>query len=243
MGYRTATYLEFKNIFSDWNVKKTTGGNVADVALSMANRAQLKLWQYRDWDALKRLLTLSGDNALDSDNEFILPANFGRMYRAFYDTNDDTLPDGYFYLQDGDQTRRYEIRTTFTKADGYVRTIKFGCAPTEIPILRYIIELEALATDADILFFPLELMVKQAQVLRLTDKGISGSEYEVVKKELRAELSDFTGANFTRNTNTVLTLKDSAGKPIIIDDTSLDGADTGSNTRSSRDRDNSRRYT
>lgn len=220
MAYFADTYTQIKNRFLDFlkGERSNDGGNVADVTLDYANRAQQSLWQRREWCYLvkEQSLTLSGLTAN-------LPTDFGRVVLVGHDSDGDGKPE-YFYFANGGRQNGYKIRDAFTKASGHVFTMTFFIAPSSTPVLYYIKKLDDFTGEGtEYSYFPAELMLMKMEELYLIDAGLVGNDLAAVQTAFKREVRDYEQAHQYTNAEMMMRQLDAYGREINNDGYALDG--------------------
>jgi hypothetical protein len=218
MGAFDSKVSDIKSELNDWlNVR---GGEVQDLALSLINRAIDSLWRYRAWDLLIKNHTFT----LDSNNQSLMPADFGRIIFVGYDSNGDGVPDWFFFNGCKDTGKRYDLTTTFSKTTGLALTIKFPSTPSANPVMKYVIGLDKVEIDTDYLFFPSTLVLRAAQKAHAIDKSISGLEVNAINNDYDALLRDYSHAYYHIDRSMEMFQQDKYFNAISNEGYSLDGA-------------------
>jgi hypothetical protein len=217
MGYFTDTYETLKNNLLDYITNISRGQNVADIPLSLANRAQNNLWSKKPW------CDLSTDvDVVLSGGSYSFPANFGRIISLWADLSGTGIPE-YWYYEGNDSTRGYKLRDAFTKASGHAWTITFNYAQSSGVKMIYQRLLEDLSDDADLLFFPLNLMLLECQKIYLREKG-DLKELAAIEIAFEIEFKDFCNAHQWINYDPSPVLRDRNANRVFVEAYSLDGS-------------------
>lgn len=187
MPIYTETYLQISNRYKEWLTDQDRIGDfVTDVIKDNINRARQRLWESNYWDDLmvEQSLTLV-------DKAVTLPSNYGKTHSVFHDTDSDGKPD-YYYYRDGRPAEGYKLRDIYDKDTGHSFKMTFYLDPNETPIILYqkIID-DFTGTDTEKLFFPGELLLKEAQLLHKEDADDLGTDYDKLKIKRDLIYSDY----------------------------------------------------
>ena len=217
MSYGAGTYTEFANRLNDWLIASSTGANVTNYALDLANRAQNWLTMHRLWDDQLKTQSLT----LVS-NAASMPADYAALEGIYYDSDSDNKPDGYFY-RNGRVNSGYKITDVFTKA-GHARTITFNGTVSETPILQYQYFLDDfIGTGTEYSFFPGELLFRTAQMLQIISTGLVNREQQQVLTFQKDVLKEYEAHHLWVNSAMRVDLLDNQGKNINTNDYNLSG--------------------
>lgn len=221
-NHATSTQTVYNQIL-DWLTDiSNDSNNVNNIALNIANRAQDRLWRYKDWDYLVKDLELSGDYALDSDYSVTLPDDFGRIMKVGYDSDNDGKMDFYFY-KGGDVTSGYKIRDTFTKAAGHSFSMTFFRSPSStITVVYQAVLTDFTASGTEYSYFPGDLLFAMAKKVYLEESPMP-DELNVVNAELNTLLMDYVQKHQYVNSDMRAVLNDEAGDEVDNISMSLDG--------------------
>ena len=221
MAYFSSTYLDdIKPILLDWLTNSGSSKNVADLPLSLANRAQKNLWSKKPWSGLVTRISLS----LTSGYTF-LPVDFGRIVDIYADLDGNGVGD--YWLFDGDSyDRGYYIESLFSKEGGYVNKITFNYSQPASPQLRYQKMLDDFtggATD-EYSFFPAELILLEAQRINTLGKG-NIKEWNALSNAFAEQYKDFCNTAQWVNQDNMPRVNDINGYQIQTETYSLGGND------------------
>lgn len=204
----------------DWLNNRVSGINVSDVCLSLVNRAQKNIWHLREWQRLYKDATLTITN-----NAASLPADFGREIYIGSDLSGSGKED-YIFKREGEIGIGYKITGSFSKSSGQTLTITFY-EPYETGTsikLRYVPYLEDFTgSGTEYSYFPANLIILQAQVIRTMEKGDS-AELPTLLNLFDRALIDYS--NLVQNNNSYHLLsdvRDRWGYPIQSQRYTLDG--------------------
>jgi hypothetical protein len=227
MGAWNSKVTDIYNELNDWvNVR---GGSVADLALSLINRARRSLWQEYAWDYLVKTHTFDM-----VDNSSLFPVDFGRLLRVYYSATNNGIADWYFSRNDRRLDRGYKIESTFSKEAGVVLNIKFNQTPSYAPLLDYVIDMPDCEAQTDFLFFPANLIYRGAQLQHIVDKPEKNSEVQAIQNAYDVELRNFIQAHQCNDCAMEVVQQDSYFNAIGNESYSLDGnLDTTFKNRSS----------
>lgn len=216
---RADTYNNIANRFKDWLPANNTGGNVTDVTLSFMNSAQNNLWQKYNWEYLVKEYSLT----MTSDAQ-ALPSDCGKIIRVAHDSDNDGRFDFDYFNNTRDTARGYKLRDAFTKAAGHVQTIEFFNSPSHTPVLVYQMELDQFeGTGTEYSFFPMELLLLQAQMLYQGEGGLVDSELDRIRIQYNETLLDYVQSHQYNNSDMVFEVNDYEGNRIEFDGMSLNG--------------------
>jgi hypothetical protein len=215
-------YATIKNRLSDV-LNIGDNGAVADPVKEYANRAQRRLWQESDWDALIKESALT----IATGNLASVPLDFGREVTMYQDTNGDGKPD-FFYYKDGRARGGYKVVNTFVKSGtGAGNTLKFQFyqAPASTVYLRYMVKLDDFTGSGDeYSFFPADLVVITAQMIHMTEAGIDPNQLQAIKDERQRQINIYRAEALNNNQDTAREIKDASGNTVIMDTPLLDGS-------------------
>lgn len=195
MAYGSEVFSTAYNRMKDWLIEANDGGNVTDLALDLLNRAQERLRMYRPWEELvkQQALTVSSKTAS-------LPSDCGEILALWHDSDSDGHPDFYYYNRSRRVDTGYRMTDSFTKAAGHARTITFYAAPSYTVYLEYIIKLDDFANSGtEYSFFPIDLLVAQAQIIHYTEQDLVDEGYRAVFDNWQRLLVDYEQAHSWRN--------------------------------------------
>jgi len=233
MAYLNNTYEEIANSFKEFLVHSNVGNDVTDYALSYINRAQEDLNVYRDWADLvtRSQLTLTNKQAT-------LPRDCAKILSVFDDGDGDGLPNNFYFLRTTRTNNGYYIISTFAKATGRSRAIKFYYSVQSATYVRYLKRLENFTgTGTEYSFFPLDLILSKAQMMYLKDNGrLSGTDYQMAASAFATALIDFQNAMQNENADMRMESKDDHGKRVGVESYSLSNG-TDENVNSGYDND------
>lgn len=208
---------DIKNELNDW--LNTRGGLVADLALSLINRAIEQLWLRREWDMLRKTYTMT----LDVNNSCTVPSDFGRLLFVGRDADSDGVLDWYYSNGDRDYYKRYELSTALSATNNVTIAIKFPFAPASNPILGYVVKLNKVVNDTDGLFFPATLVLLTAQKIHATGKSMSGLEINGINNAWKELIMDYEESNYHIDKSMSKWQQDSNFNRLSIENYSLDG--------------------
>jgi len=218
MAYNAELYSEIEPRLADW--LQNTGGSVSDLPLDLLNRSQHRIEGERQWSYLtvEATLTLSGTSAT-------LPADFGKLIALGL----DPVGNGrisWFFVNRGKEERWYKIIPAFSKATGHAWTIKWETAPSSSPVIRYQKRLvDFVGTGTEYSFFPGELLLRTAQMIRIVEKGLSGPEMRAITDDRDRLFHDYKQAHQYEDAPMDMVQIDEAGNDLSMDIVSLDGND------------------
>lgn len=217
-NYRNRPYSEFSPILTDW--LREEGGAVTDLTLSLLNRAQDWLYQYRAWDELIKYLQLT----LSATNTITLPATYGGILLAvFCDTNGDGKSDKYYY-KDAPVDCGYRLENTFAKATGHSTLLRFFSTPPENPYIKYPVLLDDFTgASTEYSFFPADLLIATAQMIHIQEADLVGNEYQAVVDKQAVLLRDYELSHQHQNIEMNMRQTDESGNEIENDSYDLDG--------------------
>ncbi|CAK0768800.1 conserved hypothetical protein [Gammaproteobacteria bacterium] len=214
----TGLYENVKPRLNDW--LNAIGGEVADLALDLCNRARVKIWQEADWEPLIKRVDLTLDAALS----VTLPADFGKIINCNFD------PLGYgkaigYYSKDGSLQYGYKIDYPMVVTSGFTAPIlTFFFAVPFPPKLVYKATLAAFTgVGHEATFFPEELILRAAQLCHITENGIGNTEYQLIEREYLKELNRYKSQVQGVNADQRQDIKDDAGNIIRIKTADLGG--------------------
>lgn len=205
-----------------------TGGNVSNLALDLMNRAQEELRIYRPWSDLVRTTDLTL-----TDNAATLDDVVGEVFAAYADTDDDGLPDKWFWNSSKRVDDGYVIRDAFAKDTGHSRTITFYRAPSNTVTLEYITKLEDfVVADVDedddsyaaaYSFFPNSLLVARAQRIHALEGGVPDpNEYNGLMDREKDLLTDYSQSHEYINIDMRMELLDDDAVGVDLETYSMD---------------------
>lgn len=209
----------------DWLNNRVVGQNVADIPLSLTNRAQKNVWLLREWQRLFIDLALTVTN-----NNATLPDDFGREVQIGTDIASSGKVD-LMYKREGEIGTGYKITGVFTKAAGTVLTITFfDPLYTEDTIyLRYIPILPNFTgSGTEYSYFPANLIILQSQIIDTREKG-KIQENNVLVRSFEDELIKY--CNLVQNNNVQHNagdIYDRTGCQVYTSSYRLDGSFEGS---------------
>lgn len=220
------TYTSIKNVLSDW--LQGEGSAVTDLELDLINRAKDYLARYRQWDELKKRLTLT----LDSDGRTVtnFPTDIQAIVEVGLDTDGDGRLDYFFHRDDYRPGRGYYIVNSFTVAAGHSRAMVFNDPPSGDPVMVYHVSLADFAgSGTEYSYFPKELMIKTAQKLFIEDSG-AHDEYGVIDKAFREQMREYEQLHQYQNTAMHQEVLDNWYNPLEFDGAALDGKEVDRTT-------------
>jgi hypothetical protein len=207
-------YSDIANDFNNW-VQAEGSSYTADLALRYLNRAQNTLWMnpVNGWDYLivdRVALTIGTDLVAT------LPDECRKVIAIYVDMNADGKPKIYYY-KDGRIMFGFRFTDTYSAAAGHAFSVKFFYSPIGgTAYLRYQKTLpDFTGTGNEYSFFPGELLLLCAQVIRTREKGMI-QEYSVLDKEYRHLLKDFKQQHQHNCEEISVEINDANGTPIII---------------------------
>jgi hypothetical protein len=229
--YRNRKYSEFSPTLTDW--LREEGGAVTDLTLSLINRAQDWLYQYRAWDELIKV----EQRTLSATNSITMPATYGGILLAvFCDTNGDHKPDRYYY-KDGAIDSGYRLQNTFAKATGHSVVLQFFSTPPANPYIKYPVVLaDFTGSGTEYTFFPSDLLLATAQLIHIQEADLVGNEYKAILDKQATLLRDYEQSHQHQNVELNMRQTDESGEQIANDSIDLD---SGSDARYVDDFDNS----
>lgn len=210
-------------------VFSSVGNNVSNLDLDLLNRAQMWLSQYRQWDALVKVIPMT----LDSTKSMVLPSDINAILEVYVDLAGIGKPTLWYYQNAPDIAQRYTIIDTFDSSTGHSWKISFPLyGVIQGPLyMRYSYNLaDFVGTDeagnelVEYSFFPPNLLIRCAQKMHYEDKGITGDSVQVAINAFNEELRKFELNSQYNNQQLDLTIKNRYGMPIKIYGHSLDGA-------------------
>lgn len=220
MSYHKTEFLQdIKNPLLDWLRVSGTGKNVQDKALSLANRAQWNLWAKKPWTNLTTKVQISL-----VDGSYTFPDNFGRLVEMFADLT-GTGTEDYWYYQGSDYEHGYDLTDSFTNAAGHSWVITFNYAQQSSVYMRYQRNIEKFTSsqETQYSFFPANLVLLEAQKIRIREKGNS-KQYQLAKDGFDEAFKDFSNATQWINFDSTPRMNDRYGQEIQGGSYSLDGS-------------------
>lgn len=216
MAYLNDTYSNISNRFNDW-LQEIGGGNVSDVALDTLNRAQAWLLGYMHWDGIikRETLTVSSGSAT-------LPTDLIAILEIYTDSDSDGKPDAYYYNEAGTNDGYY-ITNSFTKAAGQSKTINFYDSNiSNSPTVVYLGDLtDFTGSGTEYSYFPGELLLRTAQMLRIEETGLVGAEMTVIINSQQRLLRDYVEMEQNQNAEPRMRVNDMLGNEVILTGTDL----------------------
>ncbi len=216
------TFEQVADRFKEWLVDRDLEGDyVENIALDYINRANQNLWGRAFWDDLMvhAALTLSNKQAT-------FPADYGRTYCVYHDQDSDGKPD-FFYCKDGRYGQGYRLTRTYSPAAGSSFTAKFFATPSYTPYLLYQKRLDDFTgTGTEYIFWPAELLLKEAQCVCKEDDDDLDASYDKLSLRRNQLLEDLKTYHQFANTDFRMEQNDAAGTPVSNEDFNL--ADGGS---------------
>lgn len=218
-GYFNDTYKDnLRPVLLDYITNTTRGQNVADIALSLVNRAQHNLWAKKPWCDLATDVSV-----ILSANSYSFPADFGRIISIWGDLSGTGVPE-YWYYEADIYERGYKLRDSFTKAAGHAWTITFHSAQSAAVNMIYQRLLDDFTGEGDeILFFPTNLMLLECQKIALREKG-DLKELGATLTAFEEEFKDYCNAHQWVNYDPTPRLNDRNGNRIAVEQYTLDGS-------------------
>jgi hypothetical protein len=217
---------DIEPILKDWLVFHSKGKSISNYPLSLANRAQKKIWLMREWQRLFSDVALTLTN-----NVAALPSDFGREVIVGSDLGSSGKID-FFYKREGETGQGYKIEDSFTKAGGhsYAMTFFNPLYSSTTIYLRHIKKIDDfVGTGVEYSYFPADLIILQAQIIFISMKeGIK--EYQLYKKEFDLMFWDYCNSVQHCNTDLSFKLIDKNGNMVVVPSCGLDGE--GSEVRS-----------
>ena len=229
MGYFTDTYKNtLEPILLDWITTISRGQNVVDVPLSLANRAMKNIWSKKPWCDFSTDVSVNLVN-----NEFVFPADFGRIISIWGDLTGSGEPSYWFY--EGDcADRGYKLRNSFTKATGHQWTIRFYYPQTaEVNMIYQRVLEDLIGTGDEYLAFPSNLILLECQKIVSREKG-NLAEYQAYSNAFDIEFTDYCNAHQWINFDPTPRLNDRYGNQVYVESYNLSGGGQGGNPYGTR---------
>lgn len=192
MGYLAAKYSTVKNRLLDW-LRVGNEGNVKNLTLDLCNRAQRTLWEDLDCEGLVKIAALEVIDCVA-----LVPADFGRLLMVF-SSNSGADQVGVLYgNQHPEIAYRFTVEDLFDPSTGHSFRIRFAVEPAGTMYLKYQVDLtDIVETDSDgnaievFLFFPEELLFRQAQVCHAEEKDSDPNEVMILRQSLAAQVEKY----------------------------------------------------
>lgn len=228
------TYKQVADRFKEWLTDRDNAGDhIIDVTLDYINRANQVLWGRAFWDDLMAHQALTLVSLVAT-----LPADYGRTYCVYHDSDGDKKPNGYFY-REGRVGEGYRFGRTYSKAAGSAFTFSFFYAPSYTPYLLYQKTLEDfVGTGIEYLFWPAELLLKEAQCLSKEDADDLDATYDKLSIRRNQLLDDFKKHHQFANTDFRMEQNDALGNRVQNDSYDLEGGGSGEASTFDNSRDN-----
>jgi hypothetical protein len=207
-------YADIASDFNNW-VQAEGSTYTPDLALRYLNRAQNVLWlnPVNGWDYLivdRVALTIGTDLVAT------LPTECRKVVAIYVDMNADGKPKIYYY-KDGRIMFGFRFTDTFDMSTGHVFSVKFYYSPIGgQAYLKYQKTLvDFTGTGDEYSFFPAELLLLCAQVIRTREKGLI-EEWKVLNSEYVRLLKDFKAQHQHNCEEISVEINDANGTPLII---------------------------
>lgn len=213
MFFCVDTYEGLKNRFSIFAVTGNADHGISDVKSEYLNSAQRLLHGRHDWPWLmsRRQYTLSNKTITLADNS----ADREKIKQVFTDDSGDGRPKKFYFQRSSHSDDGYYVTSTFSKSTGITRTLTFYYAPSSNPWVLSKTLLSDMTANADISFFPKELVVAQAELLRMRDVGlIQTAEYQTMLSSFEDILAEAKNEMSNENTTNRIEVKDINGRNV-----------------------------
>jgi hypothetical protein len=231
MAFYTEKISTIRMRLRDW--LKVTGGEVPSLDLDLINRAHQWLQSYRNWDCLKKTTILSvGDNTVNGviySKSSKLPTDLSTIFSVYVDNATVGKPNIYFYENDSDIAQRYMKEYIFDSSDA-TQSYWIITWPSVSPLLsnpkcEYLRILpDFIGGNSDeYTFFPGELLLRTAQMLRIEEKGLTGDNNKALLDGQLKNLANFERMNQFNNVRPDMVPKNKYGMPIHISGYRMDG--------------------
>ena len=231
MPIYTETYTEVSNRFKEWMTDRdNTGDYVTNISLDYINRARQVLSEKTFWDDLMKHSDLTVASRIAT-----FPSDYGRTYGMYHDADGDDKADWHYY-KDGKYDKGYKLIRNYDKTTGSTFTATFYRAPDYTPILLYQVSLaNFVGSGTEYLFFPAELLLKQAQILYKEDADDLGGDYDRIINSFKQLLMEHKAGHQFSNPDYVMEQNDATGNLVQNEDYSLDGGGDGYNNTNNND--------
>jgi len=223
VGYFSDTYAnDLRLPLLDWLSQSTKGQNVADLVLSLANRAQRNLWAKKPWSDLATDVSV----VVDSTASYVFPADFGRIIQIWGNLDGTGVP-SYWYYEGFNLESGYKLRDLWTKATGHSWKITFNYAqPTSVAMVYQRLLEDFVGTGTEYLFFPANLLLLECQKIKTREKGL-GDEWKMANAAFEDEYKDFCNAHQWVNQDSRARINDANGAQVFMENYSCDGSMSG----------------
>ncbi len=217
MSYFDTTYADHVlPILSDWLTNSRIGKAVANLPLSLANRAQESLWAKKAWSFLEVVV----DVVPDSDNAYVLPVDVGKIIIVGEYSGTDLL---YEYKEGNSASYGYILNANFTKESGHQRVLTFNSLQGNSIKMTYKKTLpNFIGQGVEYSFFPANLLLLQCQMTNTSEKGNS-KEWQMQSVIFKEAFDDFVKNTLYVNADTRPVLRDRAGNNVVTPNYSLSG--------------------
>jgi len=225
MPMYSETYETLSKRFKEWVTDRDhTGSYVSDIILDYINRAKEVLCDKAFWEDLMKQSSLTLTNKVAS-----LPSDYAKTYGVFHDSDGDGKPD-FFYYNNGKYENGYRLQRTFSKAAGSSFTMSFFRDPSYTVTLLYQALLEDYTGEGtEYLFFPGELMLKQAQILYKEDADDVGGDYDRLVVAFNKLLTEFKAGHQYSNPDFKMEQNDAQGNVVQNENYNLLDGGNGDN--------------
>ena len=214
-------FADIANRFELWSQANNAGSTIANSRKDYLNRAQRWLQLEKPWEGL-----VTDSSLTITDGIAPLPNDYITLVTLGYSVNSDSKINWYYY-RDADGGEGYRPVPTFSKSTGLSWTLHFFTGyPYQPNICRYQKKLDDFEdTGVEYSFFPGELLLKVAHLLRIEDYEPEGKDYNTVKIAIDRLLKKYKNREY-QNNKMSLEVLDDYGNKLQFSNTTLNGIDS-----------------